>query len=42
MVTVLEVLAVLAPVLLPRALWGRAQQRRLSSLVLPGGTQQPS
>lgn len=42
MVTVLEVLGVLAPVLLPRVLWGRVQQRRLSALVLPGGVQQSS
>jgi hypothetical protein len=31
-----QVLAVLVPVLLPRLVWGRLQQRRLLGLVLPG------
>ncbi|MGO4599785.1 hypothetical protein [Terrabacter sp. 2RAF25] len=32
---VLEVLLVLAPVVVPRVLWARAQQQRLSDLVSP-------
>jgi hypothetical protein len=34
--TVGQVLAVIVPVLLPRVVWGRVQQRRLLGLVLPG------
>ncbi|WP_281173498.1 hypothetical protein [Intrasporangium oryzae] len=33
---VLQVVAVLVPVVLPRLLWGRAQRRRLSVLVWSG------
>jgi hypothetical protein len=33
MVEVLQVFAVLVPVVLPRVLWARTQQRRLSALV---------
>jgi len=36
---VLEVVAVLVPVVLPRLLWGRAQQRRLLGLVSPSAGQ---
>jgi type II secretory pathway pseudopilin PulG len=36
MVEVLQVVAVLVPVVVPRLLWARAQQRRLSALVLLG------
>jgi type II secretory pathway pseudopilin PulG len=38
---VLEVVGVLLPVVLPRLLWGRAQQRRLSELVSPRGLRTP-
>jgi hypothetical protein len=34
--TVGAVLAVVVPVLMPRLVWGRLQQRRLLGLVLPG------
>ena len=37
LLTATQVLLVLAPVLVPRALWARRQQRRFLGIVLPRG-----